>query len=401
MEERHREVEEDLALLSAKFYDYSSKTGLTAISTATHQPYHLTSMDDVVIANFYSRMSKGEIFNNPMTKIDFWNAMTPQNCSYRYTATDGSYHDFYGDVFHSVPSYLPLPTFSAGDVQALALSKAWANVSSSEASALVSVAEAKKSVVGIVEVLRRFKKYIKLVKTLQWKKLRREIYPDEIADRWLEIRYGIRPLVYDAKSIVEALNTDVRERGVRQTFRGYAFEVESNSDTLDVPFGSYQTYRWDRNSIRRVEVRAGVMAQCETLKLLQKAEVWGLLDLPQAVLDLTTFSIVAGWFFNIADVIGSWTPSASWRPQASWTVTKTIATEFVADTGLCTWKSSKISNERKSGGTSLRKSITIERVPDPSRPILPRFNVRMDVSKLTDLAALSKMFWRSIPGVRY
>jgi hypothetical protein len=143
------------------------------------------------------------------------------------------------------------------------------------------------------------------------------------------------------------------------------------------------------------------MAQCETLKLLQKAEVWGLLDLPQAVLDLTTFSFVAGWFFNIADVIGSWTPSASWRPQASWTVTKTIATEFVADTGLCTWKSSKISNERKSGGTSLRKSITIERVPDPSRPILPRFNVRMDVSKLTDLAALSKMFWRSIPGVRY
>lgn len=386
---------------SATFRTYDSVTGKETVATAYHTPVHTIEMFDIVTPNFLSKVQRGEIINNPMEKTEHAYSLVAQNTSYRVLKANlKDYVDYSGQVFHSTPAFKALPTIDVGDLTALALSNAWANTSSSEASLLVSAAEAKKSVIGITDILKRFVKITRAVKKLQFQKLRKEISIPEVANRWLEVRYGLRPLVYDAKSIVDAWTVKAREKGARQTFRGYRYQTESTSDTVEQVFGSYQSYNWDRSSTRTVEVRAGVLAELDNLAA-NKAEVWGLLDVPQAVLDLTTFSFIAGWFFNIADVVSSWTPSASWRPRASWTVVKDITTEFTSCTGQIVYQHPRLRYATNDGGSSLQKITHIVRTPDPSRPIMPRWNLNINVSKLIDLVAIGKGLLRSIPGARF
>lgn len=367
----------------------------------TYTPSISKVMDDVVTPNFRKLSRNGAIINNPMTLRTTELTRDGITGSYDTRYVSHGNHRDYGTTWDSAwyPPFLAAPTLDEADMKLLAGTRAWANVTSSEASSIVTLVEAKETVKGTVEIIKRLLKWIRLVRRHRFRELAGEFTPRQIANYWLEVRYGIRPLFYDMRDILNALRfRETRKIGDRQTFRGYEVAEATTTGTVEHFFGSFQKYLWNRSTKSSVRVRAGVLCQLENLS--NQAEIWGLYDLPQAVVDLTTFSFVVGWFFNVADTVAAWTPSYSWRPKASWTVVEKTTFSAVVQ-GSLTWSDPvAFLGGGVSGGGNYQKVVEVIRIPEATRNIIPRFNLNLDTSKLIDLVALAKTNFSAIPRMR-
>lgn len=358
-------------------------------------------MDDVVTPNFRKLIRSGVIVNNPMISKTTKLTRDGINGSYDTRYVSHGNHRDYGTTWDAAlyPPFLTEPSLDIVRLIALAGTRAWANVTSSEAASIVTLAEAKKTVAGTVEIIKRLLKWIRLVKRRRYRELAGEFTPQQIANYWLEVRYGIRPLIYDMRDILNALHfRETRSIGDRQTFRGFQVAEATTQDEVVHPFGSFQKYRWNRSTKTSVRVRAGVLCQLENLS--NQAEIWGLYDVPQALLDLTTFSFLVGWFFNVADVVAAWTPSFSWRPKASWTVVEKTTFSVVVQ-GSRSWTDPyAFLGGGVSGGGNYQEVVEYTRVPEATRDVIPSFNLNLDMSKLIDLVALAKTNFSAIPRMR-
>lgn len=363
---------------------------ITNVSTNLHDAV----MHDVETAGYHVLSKKGSIINSPMDRLETMHVEYPTNRNYTMgiSRTDGN------TTYYARPTlwpHLALPSVPLDAMLSLAVTKAWGNVSSSEAAALVEIGEGKKTIDGLTSMFRRLVRIIRQVKKLQFQKLKKELSPNELMDRWLEIRYGIRPLVYSTQDIVNGLLHVMKYKGSRQTFRGYELYEAQDSDVVTNTVTN--RYQWDqtRTAMVRAEVRAGVLTE---LYRQVAPEVWGLLDAPQALWDLTTFSFVVDWFFNVGDIISAFTPSANWKALSSWTMSTvtSVQTIVVGDAHSHSVGCSCTLN----GGMLRDTTIAKVRTPNPTRSIVPVFNVNLDASKLIDIVALSRIFYRTIPRGR-
>lgn len=371
------------------------------------------NMTDVITPEFKKLSGQGQIFNNPMTKfrceehvdicsltldygIDMYLACAPAKWVY--------YRD-YRYVWHkSITSLVPYISVEsyAEDLQVKidqAVAKAHSNIGMDKVLAIAMAAELGKTVSGLAYILKKVFKIYRSVKRAELRKLAKELSFSELQEIYMNARYNLRPLAYDVAGMIAVFN-DVPLPG-RQTFR-------ATTDLLDSSFNS-GTYVWLSNSnldltsayTQRVYldvlVRAGVLTQVETVT---QAQLLGLDKLIETGWELVHFSFIIDWFLNVGDIIGAWTPNFGFKTLTSWVTINILLTQQVTLSSPIllekTVSGQRIhsSNVSFEGGDALCITNTIERKPDPTRPIIPSFDISLDKWKILDLAIISKKLFK-------
>lgn len=391
--------------------------------------------NDIVTNNFDSLVAKGVIINNAydnhkttvstpgvgivaeFTKEKY--TCTPARWLPSYTTTDVGYRS-QSRVVWTGGLFLEPPDMSAALNQAIsvAVTEAWANIDSSEISALVSVLEGEKTLKGLLDCSRRLYKFSRNVKRLQlrklsslfkdlssreakraWRDIKDEFSLNALADRYLEVRYGLRPIYYDMVGALKAFFKEVRLQ--RHTYRGKQVLSSHTSDTT-VSNVLYSTNFLAALTLARrcdleTEIRAGVLCEVDYDSL----DPWGLQSAAESMWDLMPYSFVIDWFFNVGDTLAAWTPNAGLSPRASWYKVKTSCTRtsILVDARFDAAELAKVvyPNRVKShsitaffDGNCFKTTEDTYRVPHADRYTLPTMTLRLNTAKLLDLAALSR-----------
>jgi len=146
-----------------------------------------------------------------------------------------------------------------------------------------------------------------------------------------------------------------------------------------------------RTSDLQVDVRSGVLA---AVQILSKLPYWGLHHPVEAMWELIPYSFVIDWVLNVSQIIASWTPEVGLRALASWyVITQRWETTAQLTNSYHTFSGTEMledSMTRIEGTRYSEISVTKSRVPDPSRPVVPSFNLRLDALKLLDLVVMAK-----------
>lgn len=376
-------------------------------------------MHDFVTPQWNRLRDSGVIINNPYDRTETITTKTVASMHYdrRYSASQtmcsgqlvwwvvnaGNVYD--GTVspewFMGSNPLLAAPSVSTSSLQDIALTRAHSNVGSGEAQSLVIMAEAEKTIKSIVDILKRAVKIGLALRRLDMTALAREVSCKQLANRWMEARYAIRPLVYDMIGVAKAL-TKSYGAGHRVTYRS----SESDSSTVSqngvvvTPWGSAAEGRGYLNKFSRTDVtaRAGVLVAIDEV---HSATVWGLDHPIEAIWELIPFSFVVDWFFNVGQTLASWTPEAGVRELASWVVTSVVTTQRVdlvgTDSGNGTWTGNGhiMANTFTASGASWEVvSTTKSRTPSPLKAVSPTFKVRLDAAKLLDLVIMGRRIFR-------
>ena len=392
---------------SYKRYTYGSYPKCTRTLTtdtqkdSTYVPsYYYKRITDVVTPGFKKRMKKGEIINNPLYILTYQANATP--LSWDYHILNIPYKDrcptrddeglakvnlesIYGSA-KSLSTYGTLPDINIQRLKDLAIAQAFANVDVSEAALWATLGELEETVTGLVSI---FKRLLGLYGRLRRKEytliLKKALTYENISNLYMEFRYGLRPLYYDCQQFYSAWCAIVNKKIPRTTFRSRESESkETNSDTVII-VNDVIRCRKTTSIHRDVTVSAGVLTNIETTNPLQ---ILGLDKSVDAMWELIPYSFVIDWFFNVGTTIAAWTPNAGTRCLASWvcvedtcTCSLNIGSPFGA--GINTYET--ISDY--SGNLSMvYKHYTRE--PNPSKPIFPSFNVKLDHLKLVDLSVM-------------
>lgn len=372
-----------------------------SISLKDSEPGSITeTMQDTETANFHVRRARGEIINSPLLLQVIEN----------HPATPGAYNQFkhwygtdtpptrYGESWVGSwawptdlwPSYLSIDMSSLDDdiasLSDKAVTQAFANASSAEMAVLMTAGEGSKTVASIASILGRAVKILRAVRKLDIKYLKRQISYKELEDRYMELRYALRPLMIDAKQTLAALEKSKSLGLSRQTARGFASQTASANDTVPLT-GIYETTGTVVRTCKLdVEVRAGVLCDVQTTN----DSIFGLDQIAETAWELVPFSFIADWFVNIGDTIAAWMPSAGITHLASWvTVIQTVTQEnslgpltltpapHFTSFGF-TWQNQRIK----------RVSKLVHRSPNPNLSLLPTVSVRLDPLKLLDLTVI-------------
>lgn len=358
-------------------------------------------MTDTVTPHFYKLQRQGYIINNPYDKVTSVETITA-NPLYQYQVLKSgmSYDGFWYNgpatlsSFVSSSQYLPPP--SSVNVSTLideAVTDAWAKVDVSEIASLATLAEGRETIDSLVSIFRRLVKVTRAVRKLNLQALAKEIKPRELSKRYLEARYAIRPMYYDAKGVLAAYNAKNKPND-RQTFRGRASQTDSTVAGSQKLWGSSQSELWcHRSTSYAVEARAGVLAKIEDIS---RASIWGLDQPIEAVWEIIPFSFIIDWFFNVGKVISSWTPNTGLRELASWcVVNETTFQSIIVDEFRPIWPTSDIFAKEASYSGERSKTIVHKyRLVKPTRAVLPHFKLRLDAAKLLDLALIARQCLR-------
>lgn len=267
-----------------------------------------------------------------------------------------------------------------------AVTKAHANVSVAEMAGLATLAEGSKTVQSMVSILKRVISISKSVKKLNLRALKKEISPQELADRYMELRYAIRPLVYDVVGISEALK---QPKGIaRRTFRGNASRSYYRTDKLTnqvvrLNLGTDLT----REVTYTVSAQAGVLAEVN----VDMVSSFGFDQPIEAMWELMPFSFIIDWFFNAGQTLAAHTPNAAISERASWVTTKEILVAMnMSGESRCTLPSTPYTT--RSGSCAPFEYGNVQKVHtrevSPVLSTLPSFQLHLDTYKLLDLGII-------------
>jgi len=308
----------------------------------TFEPLNTTQVtEDVVTPNFHKRKASGEVIFNPYSRTRSVVYKKPGsvstvnvpprtyvnqhgNTALTYASwNEGKHYIDWLMTTHALPAVVNIDEQALIDI---AVNQAWANIDPSDASALVSIAELNKTINYVKSTMFKVMKIFKAIKRLDTRVLKKEVSFDEIADTYMGLRYGLRPLIIDCEQAVKAFNA-TRLVGKRATARGKAEDsddvsVIKNTGTFDgVPLASMGSNTSSQSTTRdlsiTVKVRAGVLYELAHVQLPQ-LKTWGFHDIFGLAWELTPFSFIAGWFMNISDTLAAWQPKAGVNVLGAW-----------------------------------------------------------------------------------
>lgn len=365
--------------------------------------------EDVVTPGFRRIINSGGILNNPFRKqTRTVVGLTPGNYVHQYQkvnstrcTTNGEY---YTQVYKHTGQFVPAhPGFLDTEVasQALALKtaaknlavvQAHAGVDVSKIQALVTIAEARKSVDSMAQISRKAIRILRNVRKLNLRDLRGEISPQALSDAYMEARYAIRPLIIDANNVRNYVSHG-QPRHVRDTSLGSAVQQGSWSDTLETDLSWLTKVTWNRTTEYTVSANAGVLYSADVSRLTAA----GGDQLAETLWELTPFSFIADWIANTGDLIAAWTPNAGVCALASWVTCREdwkaqVSAQSVRSTASTIgWTTTSLSF---SGCSALSQDLVLERTIDPPLPVLPDFTVNLDGYKLLDLGIILRGIFR-------
>jgi len=333
------------------------------------------SMHDVSRSDYVTRAAKGEIFVNPMSSYKHERSASATTLKlfadvgspylWKSHQTGGAPHLTIGGLVEHLAVSIDHHNLSV-----LAGTEAYANINSPDFQGAVWVAELRESIQLLTNPFGSINKLVKRYAKKGRQKAKRNpgryknySVVDFIEENWLQYRYGIMPLVYDAQDITKAMSNLASEMPERQTARGSASDEGEESQVIEYVNGGYEiAFEKEIKTKRSIDIRAGVLYQNN---FTRNSFGVRLEDIPSAVWETVPFSFVADWFVNVGDYIQAITPKLGIDILGSWTVNR--------DTQVTTGKGSTIGPvgsvwEVSLGNTSSEeyKSLTTHRTPEVS-----------------------------------
>jgi hypothetical protein len=246
----------------------------------------------------------------------------------------------------------------------------------------------------MVQIVRFFKSKKKRIQTAK-KLMSGSGLADELSNLWLEFRYAVRPIAFEIEMAVKAMATEVNA-GTRQTARGYSRSTDYESANRSFLFNGIKTtgyYNYTKS--HTINIRAGVLYDIEN-DINGILSLWGMDQPLEAIWELTPFSFIIDWIFNIGDIISGWSVNASLRPLGSWVTVSVDRNVSGAITSTSGGTPNVSHYDLLSGGSFINKMKIGQRIISPTRPVLPTFNLKLDLSKLVDLATIGRGLYRSM-----
>lgn len=355
---------------------------------------HYQTFSDVEIPNFYARSANGEIFVNPMEKVVTSITHVPLYLDWSDANSGGSTTSFVGEWPRS--THIDCPVVEPFlDVQDIAVKRALADSSNAAFDSLTSLLEAKETLGTLHSIAIRARKYLRKAGYKQlcydlWKVKR---WDDAILNQYLEIRYGFRPMYYEARGAWDALTAELNRR---ETSRGFARTSDSSSQVT----GRWSYYPGqdaginydsltDWSTTVDLSCRAGVLSEIDPR--FSKAIIWGFNDPIQSMWQATKLSFMIDWVINVGDTIGALSPKLGIKQLASWAtierkevkVTRTLSIKALYPDESLSW----------AGGFCRTETVTRKRIPNPSVSLLPDINLRFNPLKLVDAVAILRSIW--------
>jgi hypothetical protein len=192
----------------------------------------------------------------------------------------------------------------------------------------------------------------------------------------------------------------------RQTFRASASDLFTDVVNEEITFisnnGQQIKLSFDKSITREVKVRAGVLTD---VKPTSTSQLLGVDKLVETAWDLIPFSFIIDWFTNVGDTLSAWTPTYGFNALASWVVVEDITTQKTQLAGVDASYGSYSSWDYRDLGTSISRpsinKVTVlkERIPDYQRPLLPSFDLNLDLLKTLDLAIITRKIRKNHTGL--
>lgn len=379
--------------------DYGDTSDLTWNPSSLDDTYNV-DMTDVVTPDFKRRIGRGEVINNPMSKDEHWYIHPKHQQHTRYQVNKdpvtGKYTGWSAQGGHVVPlsffgTLLVVNDANEDSQEEIttlvnqAVTQAHANTSLSEMSALSTLAEAKKTVQSMQAIIFRVVQLIRQFRKLNFRYVKKELSRKELADRYMELRYALRPLVYDAKQLGAALGESSAFKTTRATARGYAKTVFKATDSEVINNGDHK-YTVAKNLTHTVDIRAGVLCDIKT----DHVNVFGLDQPLETLWEITPFSFIFDWFLNIGDTIAAFTPNAGVRQLASWVTVEQHQESSAAVGQFENIPKANFRDEFEWSGTYTHITHNKTRTVNPQLSYFPSVKLRLNTLKLTDLTLIGR-----------
>lgn len=387
------------------------------------------SMEDIVTPDYERISATGGIVNSPMTQNSVF--INEPECTIKMGSdvlyyctgigkrlqsqwsTEGK-SPFATASKPSTAKYLSITPFTDAEISACqerASTKAYANIDHTDILLLATAAEANKTVAGLCQLLFGVTKILKKLKRGQFKLIKRELEAGvALADLYMQARYELRPLYYDALGLMNAINRVSPPVGSRETFRGYEYiEKSVNRDyQYDQFYGSVLNMTMPcitrAVTTHKVECRAGVLTQFQGLKKYQE---YGIYALPETAWELYPFSFIIDWFTNVGRSVAAWTPNVESKPLASWIVTTSVITKSaeVIPRGPVFASVSATSPECINAFCDIdarHEQITTKkwRIPAAKQFSFPQFTVNLDPLKILDLGIIIRNLFKASSNIK-
>jgi len=373
----------------------------TNISCEYWTPSQSVTTSDMVTPNFRRRIARGEIINNPFIsrKVAFTPPQPtafartyhmPANGSQNWAGSSQSGNRALLPEDWMQPITVEMAGYTAMRQRVIdtAVQKAHANIDVSKMLALATAAEGAKTVDSIASILTRVYKIVRAVTRLDGKYLAKQISRKELSDRYMEARYALRPLMYDAMGVIDALY-EARQHN-RFTGRGYASESAAFSTSpVQRSCGWAMVGDFTQSWTYSVTARAGVLVGVN----VNPYQKWGLDQIAESVWELIPFSFILGWFLDVGTAIAALTPNMGVSQLASWvTVKENIRTETNMVNARSTLGAPYTVKDDLfwQGQYHVHEEQVLERIVNPSLSVWPAVNVRLDTLKILDLGLILK-----------
>lgn len=397
----------------------------TTQSSIENGAYEYRITHDVVTPGFHARRGRGEIINSPYDSryeeryssalkialdLRYENYPPPNTTRKFFKSVQGEISttalgmtDDEGVIPHS------LSPLSDGDLLALqaeTLTEAWAKLSSAPMQIWATLGELNETVETVrtivqsiaelfvsgkkqipKHILARFRREADLGNPVTWSQLKREAQ-----SFWLLLRYGIRPLCYDLVNALKALDKIGMKTRTRFAYQRTLSGTTEERFRYDLGHGTSIGYRV--KVTRNVSSSSGILVQ--PLFLTENlVTVIGTGSFVTAAWELVPFSFVVDWFTNIGKVLSSWAPSVTVVPLTSWTVLRSATTiegwippeDSIIAANYNGWPLVQGSLLMEDG-KAFQYIKTTERIPRPSRSVVPNLYIKLGAMKGIDLFAL-------------
>jgi len=364
---------------------------------------------DVVIPQFRRKVANGQVFFNPLNSVHVEEQVTSQGSLEYYSYVDGLsrwyYHykmldaPFMAGISYGTYSFPARLVLSASTLDSC-LTNAISQTSVNSANALETFAELGESVASLRSVFTKAYRLCKNFRSFALQgyqsidyALKAAFQPHSesraiaVRDAWLELRYGIRPLVYDILNWISAFEDIMTTTRFRGTASAYTEGPVATSSSYYGGSNSTTGFLLKQVTSSHIECHTGCLAQLDLASVNMLSSRLGANRILQTAWELIPYSFVVDWFFNVGNTIDSWVPQPGVTTLGTWRTTCEYRSYRVATIGY--YPAANITNVVST--PTYTHSVTerrIVRVGNPAAPVLPSLSIRLSISKLADLLGL-------------
>lgn len=229
---------------------------------------------------------------------------------------------------------------------------------------------------------------------LKWKDLQL------CSNHWLEMRYGLRPLIREllaALKLLDRVYNKTRRRFVsNRLIRCEPLSQVQQRNAVNMLSIAPQEIGYSVQAIweREFSISAGVLAQPK-FNENNLSTLIGLGSIVQGAWDLVPYSFVINWFVNVSATLSAWAPSLLVEPKASWYVvqeTERRTSQIVPDSCYMVPTHGAYGSLLQGSASMLGcyqwEKVSTTRVANPDRLVIPEVRFALRASNCLDTVSL-------------